>query len=752
MSYFKSKSNSSISLEDHSRKVSELAVIIAEDFLMSFTEKDTIIKAVKYGALLHDIGKAVNGFQNYIKTGESTSPEFYHNEIAWAFLNNYINIDDPLCSELILDCVYWHHGIDKEMGDDFNDDILNSINNNDINNIKLLLSNLKMCDIFDYNKIPTKNITPNYYDLDEKKNRLRIIVRSVVVSADRIVSEYITDENIDNISLKKLLDSVVESNRVLLDHIPYKNQRFYDQQNIVEQCKKTTMVNAPAGFGKTILGMLWSIKSNNKTLWVCPYNMVAESVYDSIIKELEAFKLDLNVELYLTGEVIKRNWDGSREFDSDIIITNIDNFLSPTYNNSYSDRLFFINKCDVVFDEYHKLVCDQLLFSLFMNIMYIRNNYTNSQTLLLSATPTNIHHRWDSFTNKTTILPKENKHYRAVHNKKYKIYIQDDLDDSSVILNNSLIINNSVRNAQVFKKKYNNKLLHSYYRKSDKNDIFDYLLLNYGKNKKGLTKDNIIGTHIIQESLDISFKHLYESVLSPESTLQRIGRCNRWGEYSDGVSEITIFTNKNSSNRKSIDMLYDIKLNILWFNYLKKQNINRPITLDDLYVIYNKFFVDNINAIDSFINNKYNVSLKKIKNIFPKKYTIKRTDILNASGNVLRSDGTEIFYICRRIVNGKISSTKWSEVFNTSIYNDFDIDFKENSKTESRIIKEMTKLNNQNGFDYSFVTKRKAPKMSTIKKMAKKSNSPYIRFDILYHDDYGLIKEDLAISLGLISI
>jgi hypothetical protein len=34
---------------------------------------------------------------------------------------------------------------------------------------------------------------------------------------------------------------------------------------------------------------------------------------------------------------------------------------------------------------------------------------------------------------------------------------------------------------------------------------------------------------LLQASLDISFNDLYEDILSPQSTLQRIGRCDRFG-------------------------------------------------------------------------------------------------------------------------------------------------------------------------------------------------------------------------------
>ena len=90
---------------------------------------------------------------------------------------------------------------------------------------------------------------------------------------------------------------------------------------------KTTQVNAPAGFGKTILGLLWAFNSNKKIIWVCPRNTVAESVYRSITEELKFFNIDfLSTELFLSGEVKKNNILFEGDFKSDIIVTNIDNF------------------------------------------------------------------------------------------------------------------------------------------------------------------------------------------------------------------------------------------------------------------------------------------------------------------------------------------------------------------------------------------------------------------------------------------
>jgi CRISPR/Cas system-associated endonuclease/helicase Cas3 len=53
-------------------------------------------------------------------------------------------------------------------------------------------------------------------------------------------------------------------------------------------------------------------------------------------------------------------------------------------------------------------------------------------------------------------------------------------------------------------------------------------------------------------SLDISFNDLYEDILSPQSTLQRIGRCDRFGNC---IGESVINIIKESPKVKPIKVI-----------------------------------------------------------------------------------------------------------------------------------------------------------------------------------------------------
>ena len=120
-----------------------------------------------------------------------------------------------------------------------------------------------------------------------------------------------------------------------------------------------------------------------------------------------------------------------------------------------------------------------------------------------------------------------------------------------------------------------------------------------GKQKRNVQKDFVIGTHILQASLDVSFKTLNDSVLSPESTMQRIGRCDRWGGYTGG-GQINIFKPDIQAEKYVISNLYDDNLSKLWFECLQKYDGTR-LNLNDLYKIYNSFSYSNRKDINRFV-------------------------------------------------------------------------------------------------------------------------------------------------------
>jgi CRISPR-associated endonuclease/helicase Cas3 len=742
-----------ISLIDHSRYVStkSLEILKSLGFDSVYKKHEDI---VKISSLLHDIGKCTELFQKMLnnKKGENKN-KYLHNEIGWAFVTHYLKHKDV---KKIASNIYWHHGINNEMCVDDSIKILDSITVEDIYVMKEFLISILGGDSYlkTYDVDDSQN-TPSYYiyvenrsmqeHRDSSENLDFFIQRTCLISADRIVSSE------KDIELKSLTKKSKNIDIDTVDKTVYDINRLQQQLNIVNNdiVENTTIIKAPAGFGKTLLGLFWNFKSDKKLIWVCPRNMIAQSVYESIKAELSNMKIDLNIELYLTNEVKDSN-HGSKGFDSDIIITNIDSYLKPCVNNGVSDKLFFINSCDVIFDEYHELVSDEAMFACFVNIMTVRHNFTTSKTLLLSATPSTMNYLWDKNGKETSILPNKTEHYKPAHDKKYNFSISTisniiDIKNHIVDNSSSLLLVNSISNSQKMKFCLNAKyLIHSEFETNRKIVLFKGLIDLYGKKTKRLdNKENVVATHVLQASLDVSFKNLLEIVLSPEGTLQRIGRDNRWGDYLE--SSIKCFVVDDESEKCTINVLYDKELNSLWVLELKKIN-NVEIGLEEFYVIYNQFNITHFDKIKSYLNKKmYDKlgSLRKLSYICPNKYNKKEIDddIICSGGNKLRSSDKTCFIIAK-----KYKSNEYCEPFSVIVRNGFK-EFDGENEEDARVrINQFIRINQDIRFNYSTLIgkpsnyKKFGISLSVLRKNSNKSNTPYPIDNKVYHEDFGLIK------------
>ena len=249
---------------------------------------------------------------------------------------------------------------------------------------------------------------------------------------------------------------------------------------------------------------------------------------------------------------------------------------------------------------------------------------------------------------------------------------------------------------------------------------------------------------MIQASLDFSCKNVYEDVLSPQSTMQRIGRCNRFGNYG-GQSLIHIIKEKyNGENGNEIkgermikNILYTNNLSDSWFDFLLPYN-EQSLTLNQLYIIFNDFSRQYSSQIRSYVKSKFDESNLHLNKIYPIKIKIKKSKEgpLTAGSNKLRcTNNTEIF-ITLPDQNGK-----WVGPLNKKILNDFDIEFRENPNTLNRMIKTMKNLKDDNRFEYNdFLDNKYSQTIDEVRRMAKKSNTPYIVYDRYYDDELGVVK------------
>lgn len=730
--------SSGVTLYDHSVAVSVNSVKALEKIFSPeiFKQKKEIIRI---SGLLHDIGKNTEIFQKKLKKEISEKKnKFLHNEIGWAFLFEYLNVSENDLN-LIIEAIYWHHGIINRIGGNYSEDILETVSDTDIELMKKmvieLLGSEYLLDEPRSENFYTKKSTPIYYHINPEINTINHMVRTCLLLGDRITS--IIEEKNTTFEFEYNLRLLKSDNFDIDSYGGELTTRFNHQLEISQKINNTTIVKAPAGFGKTLLGLLWNKKSSFKLIWVSPRNAVTKSTYTGIVKELTKLGLEhIKVECYYKGATQDKNYVGDCE--PDILVTNIDHFISPTVDHKHSDSAFLIDSADVVFDEYHELLTESGLFSSFINIMNVRNLLTNSNTLLLSATPTIMEYLWDNPLNpKTNILPSFGSHYEAVHSKKYKVKF---VDEFIVDTQNSLVIVNSISNAQNSMGKYNcDEIIHSKFTDGDIDNKLEKLFITNGVSSNVNHVGNTISTLIVQASLDISFKHLYEVVFSPESTLQRMGRCNRWGEFDD--STITFCRPTTMSELRVVSLLYNKDLCNMWYDFLQ-ENIQDEVTLDEMYVLYNNFNEINKKVIKKYIKNKHQTSLTYLSKIYPIKHfndpIIGGKKNMKSNSNKFRCTTNQIFYIC------KIRGTNdFSEPMTAQIYGDITTEFKEDSNTLSKIKISMKNIRNSldERFDYNeMINLKNNLTMDIVRKNAMISDTPYIRYDVVYDQKYGVIK------------
>jgi CRISPR-associated endonuclease/helicase Cas3 len=644
----------------------------AKELAKALNLSEELCDIVYVAGLCHDIGKADNGFQEYIKNKsdetygddiiEDDAKYALHNEIGWAYLckkgfryKSKSEIKNSNIGNLILNAVYWHHGaISHKHLDDYKDvgSILKDVDENftEFNQISKELGISKYCAGYEGTNSAGK---PNYIEPkpDRKHyNALQFIIRACVVNADRYIS---AKENGKQIETYNEINPIRETD--IKSPNNYDTKRFNDTFEIAKQALKApiTQINAPAGLGKTMVGVLAHALKGGHTYWVVPRNTIAESLYESVNEEIKALGFNIGVELFLTGEVKKTIGKPS------ITITNIDNLMSPITTMKRAEMAYNVFKDTVIFDEYHEFAQKENgIYSAFINIMIARGSFVNGNTILLSATPSIHNEIWDSIICATTekecktqILPNKDKFYNAAHNKTYSINVSNDFFEG----NDTLSVYNSVKNVQdKWLSQKDCKLFHSRYTAEHKYKLLQGLLGEHGKNSKD-TKSQWIASPILQASIDISFNTLNEVILSPESTMQRIGRCNRWGRNEK--ASIIIDCGEDKSNISAIDILYDKKLNAKWHNFVKTNFIGNK-TLDEIYELYGKFNEKNKEELLTYYKELYDSSTRALSALIPLKHHSKAQKdenmrIVASKNPTLRSLCPNLFYTIRDKETGK---------------------------------------------------------------------------------------------------
>jgi CRISPR-associated endonuclease/helicase Cas3 len=505
------------------------------------------------------------------------------------------------------------------------------------------------------------------------RNGLNNLLRTCVITADRLVSGLSRLElstHIKNKTLARLVDNHIKPDSNLDSEITESlSLGFYDEaRNKVqaEAAKKlarkesVSVLSGAAGCGKTKIALEWAAhKKAKKLIWICPRVQVCQGIFTELT---EQYLPNSEIEIY-TGEYKFINtWSNptpqDEQLTGDVIITTIDQVLNAVISHTKVDFLIDYLNAQVVFDEFHEYTNMQAFNLLFAELIRVKQLQSNHSTLLVSATPNPyfLENVLNLDLAEVVEVPSFNQ---CLYQIQFVSYDEVNRDDSNPLYapqpEQTFVISNTAKTAQISyilnQANENSVLFHSKFKPSDKKLLFNEVYESF--KKEGNHQYDILRSGpIVQASLNISSKNMVTEITSPENILQRLGRLDRFGENHSGVNLLKVAVPDTLMEGKGVgrcarflarNNLYQTTKQ--WLNYLQDNLIEQPITLSEIYTLYNAFYQDPLSEksletdLKSALKNSIELTNKKVTD--PRKVMSKpkeKGEAMKISNRSLRGD------------------------------------------------------------------------------------------------------------------
>lgn len=627
---------------------------------------EKMLKHATLAACLHDIGKIETNNQKVIEQNNKGEDKIIkHNVLSWYYACYFINglnkknmyhiggailnhhpYNDNFTERKLYDTIHkqineydsFYTEMCDYVKDTFNIDLkkdfgINSDNEYDVN--------------IDNYSIHMKSYEQNFANMLECADNN--FIRLAVLTADRKVSSIQSDDKDKD---DAILSEILKNNTALMDSMlfdyihseniirdysnltpemfsdRYDTERIKTQIDCVLNCEKnqTTIVNASAGSGKTLIGLLWYLHSREKVIWVNTRNVINSSAYMSITGELEKLGETSVKVCQINGNRIQNHNFAENNFsdgyyieNSDIIVINIDSLLNWNIINSLEHNIIRTCTSRIIFDEFHEMVCSEPLFSAFVNLLWTRCFNTKAKTLLLSATPIDL----TCFNLGSDVI--KTNHDIPVINGDMKVNIAylevDDVQDiySHIKETDTFVKLSTIPNAQSLFGMFpsdTTTLLHSLFTEKDRTELENHLYLTHGKTSDINQRALLIATSLLTTGLDVSARNMLAMAYGMEDAIQAMGRNGRFGEYPD-----IRFTHVVLKNDRFVSKVYDKNLYKLWNEKWKnfvKQN-NGITTKSEIYRLMDDFKNENADAFEAYWKRCFHDSETKAKELKSRK-------------------------------------------------------------------------------------------------------------------------------------
>lgn len=577
--------------------------------------------------LLHDVGKAIETFQTLLD-GKKFGEEIYrHNVVSAYLIANYVDITSndkfefSLSNQyknLIIRSILYHHPINMIDSESIRDEFPYNIEDLKLTSeeIKCIHSLLNVCvkyyiSYFNTNMLYTVKCIDKrpegeygystiYFrddcSVDSVKNRESYfwMISNTLRAADICASD--CNYNINNFVYNSL-----RGEEAIFNKPDGYDGRFYEQKQIAEKLSKQnfSILEAMTGFGKTLTGVMYLLSNNKKGYWVCPRNCIAEGIYRSVTNEVNALGLGdkISVALLLTNEF--KHGDKY----SDIIVTNIDNFVRPILKTDVNYALAGFMTNNVIFDEFHEYI-DDCLAGMFCSVIAMRSRLINTNTLLMSATIPPFGR--DKFPYKYCTIREDNFLFinrnqiqnSDISKKKYQVFVDSDVNVCTKGQNTMVNLNTVLSVQKLYIAGNTDKIIHSRYVDSDLFDIKKELYVTHSKNaikesENVYNNTSYASTNMISTGVDVSFSNLIYNYVQPDRMIQLVGRINRFNECTTEVPKLFLNNSdfNEKSERKGINVTYDSRLSNLFYAFVKGKIQNGEIvTLERLCDIRDEFY------------------------------------------------------------------------------------------------------------------------------------------------------------------
>lgn len=548
------------------------------------------------------------------------------------------------------------------------------------------------------------------------ENAKNNLARTAVITADRLVSALSSgalNEHIEESTLHTLFETALleESGlkRGIQACLEGFQQRFPDSERNIKQAEVAgqlsetedgqsgvKVLSGPAGCGKTKIALEWAANTHaRKIIWVCPRIQVCQGLVKDLTSKgyLPDTKIEINTGEFKTIYQSGKEWDTpeNEEFSGDIVLATIDQVINTITTHSKVTGLVQYMNAHVVFDEYHEYIhmpAFNLLFAELVECKKLQHEKANA--LLVSATPNYF------FVEELLGIEKEDvMGIDSFNQSPYKIQFCNFDETKQDYTNplyqaqpkNTFAISNTATTAQLsFIKNQiheNALLIHSKFKKSDKQAIFDQVFDSF-KQDGSRDYDVLRAGPIVQASLNITCDKMITEFTHAENWLQRLGRLDRFGENDDANIYITAVPESIADTGKQkgscsrfLSSMNSFQSAKAWREFLLNQGVEgKSLKIAEIYQLYEEFYEDDKSrkAIEQDLKDTLKKSVMVINNkvidpiTFPKKKKVSDGKV-KIKRNSLRGDNRFVqMAVC------KINEQGVCELFNEYAYDDSDWD------------------------------------------------------------------------------